>query len=296
MSPQVASELSLWQLEKSDVAVPILNKALGEGPRAAAHGSLSHGPTHHKGMSVSPLDVVAESLCEGGRWSTAALTLADAVSEAVLRGAKREARAQKNKRKAALRSQRLETKAKEKELRRAAALALNGKADEEEDEEEEEEDEEEEREVEILSHSGSLFPLWKAPYSAILSLAQDERHLASTLLVILAAADVGSLGGVTPDFASRALNHIAASSHHQDDAGSDDQRTRFRLLCGSISASGGLGPLAVHQRLTWLAANGLAVEENGGLFRVAAEASEDKKLQAIPLRFSKPWRLVEPIL
>ena len=157
-------------------------------------------------------------------------------------------------------------------------------------------EEEEERDTGTTSYAGSLAPLWKAPYSAILSLAQDERHVTSTLLVILAAAETGSLGRVAPDFVSRALNHIGATSHPDDEIDGQDVRTRLRLLRGSLSASGGLGPLAVQQRLIWLKAKGLVEEEKTGslaltnLGKQIVFQQSQKVDRTIPLKFSKPWK------
>jgi hypothetical protein len=68
----------------------------------------------------------------------------------------------------------------------------------------------------------------------------------------------------------------------------------LRLLRGSLSASGGLGPLAVQQRLIWLKAKGL-VEETTGSFALTnlgkqTVFQQSRKVdRTIPLKFSKPW-------
>jgi hypothetical protein len=264
------------------VAAPIVTQALGDGPRSAYHETLTHGVVVHAGLRVSPLDVIAEALSETTRWSAAAITLADAVTESVAHGIQREQRARKEAKKAV-----------EKEKRRLArrqTRGMTGDTDTEDEEEDEEEEDEDDDELPLETFGtggvGEIGRLWRPPYAAYASSALQERLLATTLLLCLAAADaaaavlehpagtrplpasLASLADVLRGGARPVVTPLALSALLSASAG-DALFAKARGAC--MSLTGGLGPRALAVRLQALADAGLAELGAGGEGAAAAD-------------------------
>ena len=79
------------------------------GPREVYYSSISHGIVMHTGVHVSPLDVIGASISESSQWSSASITLSQAITSMITRSLQQENKNRKLQRKKALRQQQTNT-------------------------------------------------------------------------------------------------------------------------------------------------------------------------------------------
>ena len=272
--------------------VPIQTLGAQSGPRGILHRGWAQGAsaasTVAKGLYISPLDAISESLAETCRWSGPSTALADArISVASAR-----ADAERNATREAAR------------IAFRAALPPRATGDEALIEEMSF------PETEVYSRARTFeagflaVPLWEA-FSAA-----DTEHAAifPALVAALAAVTVGEGGGLKASEASNVLRSAAGVA------------IRTPLPSGTLSTSAGLGPRVTAVRLAALKNAGIAETTDGGLtytltatstktlmtcgddsslIRCAARllCAEAAALSTVglsamlPAKLSKPWKL-----